>query len=256
MLPSAVSALAAVGVVAIAAFLFRRRGDDDRDAGGPSAGHAGAMLSALFLLVFAIAIIVPWTTADSARQNTYAESQAAVESYWAAAALPTTAVTAVRTELRDYMSYVLVKEWPMMAEGRMSADATTRLNTLRAQVAQLDAPDDAKSPMLDQLGALSAARRQRAADAGATPPPGLMGLTVLTGLVILVFPFLAGARPRGHTLLPLLVMAGLLGVGIYLTYDISHVFAGSLAVQPDAFRAALLEFQHIPATLPTTPSGT
>ena len=64
------------------------KGSDDRDPGGPSGGHAGAMLSALFLLVFAIAIIVPWTTADTARQNTYAESQAAVETYWAAAGLP------------------------------------------------------------------------------------------------------------------------------------------------------------------------
>ncbi|MFD2352725.1 hypothetical protein ACFSTC_30725 [Nonomuraea ferruginea] len=40
------------------------------------------MLSALFLLVFAIAVIVPWTTADAARQNTQVESRAVADAYW------------------------------------------------------------------------------------------------------------------------------------------------------------------------------
>ncbi len=56
---------------------------DDPDPDGPTAAHTGAMLSALFLLAFAIAIVVPWTTADAARSNTYAESHAVSEAYWA-----------------------------------------------------------------------------------------------------------------------------------------------------------------------------
>src|SRR5690349_14303301 len=93
MLVLVLAVAAAVGVVALAAFLFRRigGGTDDIVPDGPSAGHAGSMLSSLFLLVFAIAIIVPWTTADAARQNTYTESQAAVETYWTAGRLPAAA---------------------------------------------------------------------------------------------------------------------------------------------------------------------
>ena len=81
---------AAIAVVIIAAVLFRRLGRDveDRDPSGVTAGHAGSMLSALFLLAFAIAIVVPWTSAVAARQNTYTESQAIVDAYWSSTGLP------------------------------------------------------------------------------------------------------------------------------------------------------------------------
>ncbi|MEV1174664.1 hypothetical protein AB0J09_40355, partial [Nonomuraea sp. NPDC049784] len=97
------SILAAVSAVALTALVFRKvkRAGEDRDPNGPSAAHAGAMLSAMFLLVFAIAIIVPWTTTDAARLNTHAERQAAVDAYWAAASLPGTAPVDVRRALRD-----------------------------------------------------------------------------------------------------------------------------------------------------------
>src|SRR3954464_13836200 len=111
--------VAAVGVVVIAALLFRKsgRGTEDGDPGGATAGHAGSMLSALFLLAFAIAIIVPWTAADSARQNTQAESQAIVDAYWSAAALPAPAGSEVQASLRDYVRFVISREWPLMGKG-------------------------------------------------------------------------------------------------------------------------------------------
>ncbi|NUW38967.1 bestrophin-like domain [Nonomuraea rhodomycinica] len=251
MVAYALAIAAAVGVVALTALVYRMtgRGEDDRQPDGPSAGHAGAMLSALFLLVFAIAVIVPWTTADAARQNAQAESQAAVDAYWAAAALPGTAPGLVRAGLRDYVTFVVGDEWPAMEQGRMHPVGTERLDALRARVAAIATDDDdakdAKDAVLDHVAAVSAARSQRAADAAATPPPGLLLLTILTGIVVIVFPFLAGARPRGMALAPLVAMAALLGFGTYLTWDISHVFAGPLAVGPDAFKAALQEFARI-----------
>ncbi|GAA4594539.1 hypothetical protein GCM10023194_61710 [Planotetraspora phitsanulokensis] len=249
MLVCVFAVVAAVGLVAASAFLFRRlaRGKTGDET---SSGHAGAMVSSLFLLVFAIAIVVPWTTVDSARQNTYTESQAAVETYWSAASLPAPAGAEVQAGLRDYVGFVLDNEWPLMASGRLSPEGSWRLDSLRTQVAALNVTDEdargAKGAALDRLADLSAARRQRAADAKAAPPAGVMVLTILTGAVVLVFPFLAGARPRGLALVPMLAMAMMLGVGVYLAWDISRVFTGGLAVTPDAFSAALQEFQRIP----------
>ncbi|WP_344887431.1 hypothetical protein [Nonomuraea antimicrobica] len=251
MVAYTLSILAAVGAVALTALVFRRvtRAGEDRDPSGPSAAHAGAMLSAMFLLVFAIAIIVPWTTTDAARLNTHAESQAAVDAYWAAAELPGAAPEEVRRSLRDYMAFVVKDEWPLMASGRMHPVGAERMDDLRGRVTELqprdDDEEDAKSAVLEHLSGISTARAQRTADAAATPPDGLLHLTVLTGVLVIVFPFLAGARPRGLAILPLVATAGLIGFGTYLTWDISHVFAGPLAVGPEAFRGALDEFARI-----------
>ncbi|NUR85584.1 MAG: DUF4239 domain-containing protein [Nonomuraea sp.] len=251
MVAYALAMAAAVGVVAVTAIMFRalKRGSEDRDPAGPTATHAGAMLSALFLLVFAIAIIVPWTSADSARQNTHAESQAAIDTYWAAGSLPTDMSDQVRTGLRDYVNFVVTDEWPYMERGRLDPAGTERLDAMRSEVSAMKTSSndeqDVQNEVLDHLRDLSAARAQRGADAATTPPDGLLLLTILTGLIIVIFPFLAGARPRGLALAPLVAMAAMLGFGVYLTWDISHVFTGPLAVGPDAFRTAMQEFARI-----------
>lgn len=252
MLVCILAVVASVGVVVLAATLFRKfgRGADDGDPGGTTAGHAGSMLSALFLLVFAIAIVVPWTTADSARQNAYAESRALVEAYWAASALPAPEGREVQADLRGYTGLVTGSEWRLMKKGRLSTEGDRRLNALRNRVLALPAADDDQKndlgAVLEQIKALDAARGQRAEDAKARPPVGLLWMSVVTGLVVMIFPFLAGARPRGLTVVPLALMAAMLGVGLFLAFDISHTFTGALKVKPDAYQTAQQQFQQIP----------
>ncbi|MEV5750380.1 hypothetical protein AB0L00_21390 [Actinoallomurus sp. NPDC052308] len=252
MLVFTLAVAAAVGAVFAAAFLFRkaRHGADDRGPASTTAGHAGSMLSSLFLLVFAIAIVVPWTTADSARQNTQAESQAIVDAYWAAAALPAPAGTQIQASLRDYVRFVVDNEWNVMKQGRLSQEGWARLDTLRAQVTGLQVSgnnaETARSSLLDRIRDMSAARGQRAVDAKSAPPRGLLALTIVTGILVGAFPFLAGARPRGTALIPAAAMAAMLAVGVYLAFDISHVFNGALRVKPDAFTSAQQEFPRIP----------
>jgi hypothetical protein len=252
MVMSLLAVVAAIGVVALAAWTFAKtgRGSEDKSHDGVTSKHTGAMLSALFLMAFAIAIVVPWSTADAARQNTHDESEAAVGAYWSAAELPAPAGPQVQAGLRDYVQFVIGSEWGAMEHGRLRDDGWSRLSALRSQVVRLRATtnqaEDARVAVLSQLQAISAARSQRALDAKARPPTILLYLTALTGLMTVVFPFLVGARPRGMTIIPLGVMAALLGFGIYLSVNVSHVFSGGLRVEPDAFRSAQQEFRQVP----------
>lgn len=222
----------------------------DEEPDGPTASHAGAMFSALFLLVFAIAIIVPWTVADSARQNTYAEAQALTEAYWSAGDLPPAGAAATREALRDYTAFVADREWPLLARGTLSEAGWTRLNTLRADLGALSPrtkdEKEALAGVEAQLEQVYAARRQRAVDARATLPSGVLALTVLTALLVLLFPLLAGARPRGWSRLTYLLLAGSLALGVYLAFAINHTFTGPLGVDSSAFEGAQREFLQIP----------
>jgi hypothetical protein len=254
MVLSSLAVLAAVGIVALAAFVFRKwdRGSDDKDNNGTIARHTGSMLSALFLMAFAIAVVVPWTTADAARDNTQAESQAVIGAYWSAAELPAPVGRQVQQGLRGYVGFVRDSEWDLMRRHeRLSPDGWARLDALRAQVVALRAADDrtedARTTVLQDFQLISEARSRRALDARARPPVALLYLTALTGLTAVLFPYLIGARPRGMTFLPMGAMAALLGFAVYLSFDISHVFSGGLQVKPDAFTAAQQEFPRIPA---------
>ncbi|MDX6743649.1 hypothetical protein [Actinocorallia sp. A-T 12471] len=252
---SILCALAAVVLVLLLARLTQRRdswdGDGDSAPDGPTAGHAGATMSALFLLVFAIAVIVPWTAADAARQNTHAEAQSLVEAYWTAGALPPQGRDAVRDGLRAYTGFVIEDEWPVMREeSKLTAEGWHRLDDFRGRLASLTYTNadhkDALDDIRDEVREVYAARRQRASDAEATLPSGVLLFTVVTGLAMIVLPFLLGARPQGRALLPLALMAAMLGVSVYLVFDIDHVFAGSLGVLPTAFETAVAEFDRVP----------
>jgi hypothetical protein len=244
------TAACAAAVVAVAARLYRR-GRDDTDPDGATAGHAGAMISALFLLAFAVAIVVPWAATDSARLNTYTEAQAITEAYWAAERLPAGARERARSGLAGYARFVRDREWREMERGRLSPGGWARLDAVRREAIALpagdDAAGDARASLLQHLGAISAARHQRAMDAAVRPPAALLAITAITGLLVVAFPFLAGARPRGMTVVPLALMAGLLATGTYLAFEISHTFAGGLRVEPDAFTGALTEIARISA---------
>jgi hypothetical protein len=247
---SVLAALAAVALVFVGAVAFKKYGKDDDEPDGATASHAGAMLSALFLLIFAIAIIVPWTAADDARKNTYAEAQSLTEAYWGAKDLPGPAAQQTRTAIADYMHYVVSTEWPYMARHSRITDAGwAKLDTLRNQLGALDLKTDdlksARDDVVSNLKDVYADRRQRGFDAGSGLPTGVLLFTVLTGIVMILFPFLAGARPRGMTWVPLVVMSALLGISVYLVFDINHVFSGALSVGPEAFDTALQEFARI-----------
>ncbi|MBW8483747.1 bestrophin-like domain [Actinomadura parmotrematis] len=246
------AAVAAVAMVALVAIAFRKYGRTDDEPDGAANAHAGAMLSALFLLVFAIALIVPWTAADDERRNTGAEAQALVELYWDTASLPAAARAGVRADVRGYLDFVVDREFPALSGGSEELDQQgwRRLDALRTRLGGLtlsgDRANDARDDALERLREAYAARRQRAVAAGPILPHGVLAFTAITGVIMIFFPFLAGARPRGMALVTLGLTAALLGVAIYICFALNHAFTGPLAVKPDAFAAALKELARIP----------
>ena len=134
------AALAAVALVAVVDFVITKTGRGKVDAApdGVTGGHTVNLIRALFLMSFAIGLIVPWTTNDTARQNTYAEAQALVEAYWQSNRLPVAEATIVHDDLRSYTSFVINDEWPVLANGNVSQQGWTMLDALRGNLMSLD----------------------------------------------------------------------------------------------------------------------
>jgi hypothetical protein len=245
---AALAAIALVGVVnLVAAKAGRGKVDDKPD--GVSGSHGGAMIKSLFLMAFAIGLIVPWTTNDTARQNTYAEAQAVVEAYWNASRLPAAEAATVHVGLRQYTNFVIHDEWPVLATGQLSQQGWTMLDNLRGDLMSLYYSDkpaaDADTAVLSHISDVYAARRQRAVDAAATLPQAVIVFAVITGLLVILYPFLAGVRPHGKAVIPIILTSALIGAGLFLVIDNNHTFSGGIEVQPEAYQSALIEMQRI-----------
>jgi hypothetical protein len=245
------AAIAAVALVAVVDIVAARmgRGKIDSAPDGVSGSHGGAMIKSLFLMAFAIGIVVPWTTNDTARQNTYAEAQAIVEAYWEANRLPTVEATTVHNDLLNYTNFVISDEWPVMASDKLSQQGWSMLDSLRGNLMAHDYSEklfsDADSSVLNQVTSVYAARRQRAVDAAASLPEAVVIFAGITGLLVVLYPFFAGVRPHGKAVAPILLTAALIGAGLYLVVDNNHTFSGGIAVHPEAYQSALTEMQRI-----------
>jgi hypothetical protein len=245
------AAVAAVALVVIVDVLSSRFGKSkvDEAPDGVASSHGGAMIKSLFLMAFALGLILPWTTNDSARQNTYAEAQAVIEAYWQANRLPAAEAAIVHNDLRNYTTFVINDEWPVMATGELSQQGWTMLDNMRGSLMALNYADkfssDADTAVLNQVSDIYAARRQRAVDADASLPEAVIVFAVITGILVIIYPFLVGVRPRGKAIAPILLTSALIGAGLYLIVDNNHVFSGGIAVKPDAFQSALQEMQRI-----------
>jgi Protein of unknown function (DUF4239) len=252
LLGCVLAAVAAVALIAVIDFAAAKMGHGKADTApdGVTGGHAVNLIRALFLMSFAIGLIVPWSTNDTARQNTYAEAQALVEAYWQANRLPMAEATTVHDDLRGYTTFVINDEWPVLAQGNVSQQGWTMLDGVRANLMSLDYTEknysDADTAVLDQISDVYAARRQRAVDAASSLPEAVSVFAILTGLLVVLFPFLVGVRPKGRALVPLAITAALIGAGLFLVVDNNHVFSGGIAVKPEAFQSALQEMQRIP----------
>lgn len=246
---TALGAAALVVFVNVVAASFGR-GKTDTSPDGPSGGHGGSMIKSLFLMVFAIGLIVPWTTNDTARQNTYAEAQAIVEAYWQATRLPAAEAAIVHDDLRGYTTFVIHGEWPVLARGQLSQQGWTMLDDLRGSLMSASYANErysgADAAVLSQVSNVYAARRQRAVDAAATLPEAVTIFAIVTGLLVILFPFMVGMRPRGKALAPVLLSSALVGAGLYLIVDNNHTFSGGIAVRSAAFQSALTQMQDIP----------
>lgn len=246
------AALGAVTLVGVGDVVAARlgRGKVDTASDGVSGSHGGAMIKSLFLMAFAIGLIVPWTTNDTARQNTYAESQAIVEAYWQANRLPAPEAAIIHGDLRNYTNFVIHDEWPALGTGQLSQQGWTMLDSMRGNLMSLNysakPAADADTTVLSHISDVYAARRQRAVDAAATLPEAVIIFAIITGLLVILYPFLAGVRPHGKALVPILLTASLIGAGLFLVIDNNHTFSGGIAVQPEAFKSALTEMQRIP----------
>jgi hypothetical protein len=245
------AALAAVALVVVVDVVSSRfgRGKVDDSPDGVAGSHGGAMIKSLFLMAFAIGLIVPWTTNDSARQNTYAEAQAIVEAYWQANRLPVAEAATVHSDLRSYTNFVIHGEWPVMEKGGLSQQGWNMLDDMRGSLMSLNYSDkfaaDADTAVLNQVSNIYAARRQRAVDVDATLPDAVIVFAITTGLLVIIYPFLVGIRPRGKAIAPILLTSALVGAGLFLIVDNNHTFSGGIGVKPDAFQSALQEMQRI-----------
>jgi hypothetical protein len=224
----------------IVATIIKDRGGEPEDV---TIGFLGPSLAALYLLVLAVALATEWQTTGSANQATASEASAVRELYWSADGFAPAQQAVVQADVRAYAKTVVDHDWPQMVHGSLDSKSEQQLIAMNNYVLKINPQDgaatNAQLQATTQLGALFTARDQRAANAAARLPQGLLAGVIATSLVVGAFPFACGISATKRSVVLAAVQAALVGIGIVVVFQLDHVYSGPLAVSPAPIQAVL-----------------
>ena len=131
----------------------------------------------------------------------------------------------------------------------LSEAAWTTLDDLRAGIAALKPADAAAETARDDLASalddLYARREVRTADVDYRFPTLLYVVLIIAALLVIGYPTLVGISAETRNVLLLAGFGAMIGLGVYIVFDLSHPFGRPLELHPTAFQLALDRFAQI-----------
>ncbi|WP_330181535.1 DUF4239 domain-containing protein [Nocardia sp. NBC_01503] len=207
------------------------------------AGLVFQVIGALYAVLLAFVVVNEWNSLQEARGNTFSEANELGALYWNTRALPPEFGRDLEATTKQYARVVIDKEWPRLARGEYSPEATALVYRMREQINAL--PSDTPSSQsvyehsLSTVNDLAAARRERLSQSGHNVPPALWMALALGAVVTVGFTFVFGLPKFWTHLLLGSSLAVLIMLVMALIQMLDQPFAGSIAVQPDAFEIFL-----------------
>ncbi|MFJ9415709.1 MULTISPECIES: hypothetical protein [unclassified Streptomyces] len=233
---------AACGVVlAITVLRQRRIGDDDDPSETPDViEYMTMMVGVVYAIVLGLAIAGVWEARSAAEDIVRTEAQALHEVSVRAAAYPAPERDRIRSDVDAYVSYVVHKEWPIMAEQQqLTRRGTDLLAKVRADVIDYHPRDDYEGqsyqPLVDQVGAADDARNSRADAAGSTLP-GVVWFGLIAGAAITIgLIFTLQIRRSTRELLMAGLFSALIAFLLFLVWDFDAPFSRGISAGSQAF---------------------
>jgi len=211
------------------------------------AGFKFATVGVIYAVLLAFAVIVVWEKFNQAESTVATEATAASTVIHLSYGVDAQHGAVIREATINYLKTAIARDWPAMAQGRVSTGGTDALGHIYDAVLKFHAIGNGQeslviAEMLRQVDRISETRRQRLVSADGTVP-GIIWLVLFIGAFLTVgFTFFFGtANVRAQAFmtgaLSFLIFAGLVTI-----IAIDHPFAGTFKVGPEALAGVVADF--------------
>ncbi|MFI0711869.1 hypothetical protein ACH4SK_14670 [Streptomyces inhibens] len=232
----------ACGVVLTITVLKERRiGEDDDPSETPDViEYLTMMVGVVYAIVLGLAIAGVWEARSAAEDTVRTEAQALHEVSARARTYPAPVRDRIRSDVEAYVTHVVHKEWPVMADqGRLTRRGTDLLAKVRADVTDYHPANDFEGqsyqPLVDQVAVADGARTARA-DAADSTLPGVVWFGLVTGGAISVgVMFTLQIRRSGRELLMAGLFSALIAFLLFLVWDFDAPFSRGISAGADPF---------------------
>lgn len=218
-----------------------------RAAHNDRAGFILAVIGVIYAVLLAFIAIGVWERFGEAESRSFDEAGALATVYRDADAFPERA--ALRSQLRAYVTSVIDDEWAHMSRGEPTPVASRQLEGVDREIRGLRVNSlrlaNVQAQMLGAIDTALADRRARLTmDTGGIN--GIMWFVLVAGAIVTIaFTYLFGFELPLMQQLMIGGLSFLIGLVLFLIVALDYPFRGSIAVQPEAFKALLEAFRVI-----------
>jgi Protein of unknown function (DUF4239) len=252
-IPLVIAGLAIIGSLCLFAIggllLVRRRVLPRLRIHDEDSHFCGAMVHSVMvfygLALALIAVNVFETYADVSKIISQ-EATALAVLYRDVSAYPEPIRSQLRTEVRDYVGYVIHEAWPLQQRGQVPSGGVERMNRFQDTLITFEPTTEGQKLLhgetLRAYNNMIQARRLRL-DAVGTGLPGVMWIVILAGALISLSAsfFFKVEDVRLHAILVTL-LAMFIGLVIFMTLALDRPFRGDLGVRPEPYQ---LIYDHL-----------
>ncbi|MFI6294759.1 hypothetical protein ACIBEJ_24430 [Nonomuraea sp. NPDC050790] len=221
---------------------------DYRDSSGLITGIVGT----LFAVSIGLVVVAAWNQVNTATETSATEASNLTDVFWYSRTLPTPQRATLQTLATGYATTVIDEEWPLMAgQRRLSQNAWRASEQLRSFFQTVEpeggGPSARYGQAMARMQAVLDARRARAQMADTGVPPLLWVALGGCGLVALLPAVLCGSANRRVHITLAAAVGGMVGLVLFLVYQLDFPFSGGISISPAAFEQALDRFDSIRA---------
>jgi len=211
------------------------------------AGFKFATIGVIYAVLLGFAIVSVWDKFSEAELLVLREAGASATLYRLSSGDERESV-ATREALRVYLSTVLEEEWPNMAAGRESPEASAAMGGLYAATLRLadSRPLAVGIEVLKELGVMTEARRGRLYLAAGVVPSALWAMLICGALVTVGFTYFFAMENLHAQTVMTGALAAIVFLGLFVIVSYDHPFTGSVSVDIHPFRGLIADMDKIP----------
>ena len=234
-----------LAVVLLAVWVIRRTVPATRE--GFHAEISAPMLgvvAALFGLLFAFVIIIAYENFLEASADVSREADALASIVRDSAAFSEPEGDRVQGAVGSYVNSVVEEEWPLMRDGKDSAETANALDGVFVAMQTVEPESAGATGFFDdsvrQLNDALDARRDRLEAARGGLPFEMALLILFSSLVIVAYAVLVGSPHFWFHALGPAAIAIVVAFSLVVLLDLSYPFSGDVSVDPDPFETGVL----------------
>ena len=218
-----------------------------RSAHNDRAGFILAVIGVIYAVLLAFVAIGVWERFQEAEARTYDEAASLATIYRDAGSFPKP--ERLRGEVRAYILSVIYHEWPQMQRGERSSISDRLLESADREIRALpvNSPrlQDIQTQMLAAMDTVMQDRQTRLT-IDFIGINGMLWMVLIVGAYVTVaFTYLFGFDRRIMQQLMIGGLSFIIGLMLFLVTALDYPYRGSIAVEPEAFRALLENLNFI-----------